>query len=144
MIFKNIQEVFVAQHRVDFRLGIFGMMSKMHQMELDPYRGDCCVFIHPNHRQLRIVGGSATGCWMLVKVFEAGALKKTFPFLHDPSFVQISKLELEMLFEGATFEVTDKVPDWVPCTSHRIKVNDRSYEAGKLDKREFQRSQSLA
>lgn len=115
MIFDQVREIFVAQHRVDFRLGIFGLRAEMNKMLLDPYQGDCCVFVHPNHRQIKVVGASPTGCFLVVKFFEAGALKQKLRFLVDPCFVQISKMELSLLIEGATFQSVEKVPDWVTC-----------------------------
>lgn len=134
MILNSIQEVFVAQHRVDFRQGVFGMVAQMMQMDLNPYAGDCCVFIHPSHRQLRIVGGASTGCWMAIKIFEAGALQQKMSFLVEPSFVQISKLELEMLFEGTTYTLVSKVPDWQPCVTGRSNVKSQIYEKAKEQK----------
>jgi len=128
MIFDHVTEVFVAQHRVDFRLGIFGMRAEMTKMHLDPYAGDCCLFIHPSHRQVRVVGASPSGCFLIIKVFEAGALKQRLRFLRDPSFVAISKMELSLLLEGANFHEIQKVPDWVHCNNGNIKVTPYSDE----------------
>lgn len=122
MIFNHVKEVFIAQHRVDFRLGVFGMKAEMAKLDLDPYAGDCCVFIHPSHRQIRVVSASPTGCFLIIKVFEAGALKQKLRFLQDPSFVEISKLELALLLEGASISKIERVPDWVACKSERRKV----------------------
>jgi len=122
MIFEHIREVFVAQHRVDFRMGVFGLKAEMNKMELDPYKGDCCLFIHPNHRQVRAIGATPSGCFMVVKVFESGALKKKLRFLSDPSFIEISKMELALLLDGANFTSIDKVPDWPICKSGNKKV----------------------
>ena len=117
MILNHVKEVFIAQHRVDFRLGIFGMRAEMTKMELDPYAGDCCIFIHKNHRQIRLIGGTSSGIFLIVKVFEGGALKQKMRFLQDPSFVKISKLELNLLLEGANLSKIDKVKDWTTCLS---------------------------
>lgn len=137
---ETIKEVFIAQHRVDFRRGVFGMRAEMIKIDLDPYAGDCCVFIHPNHRQLRVLGGSSTGCWMLIKIFEAGALKKSFQFMQDPSFVQISKTELSLLIDGATLTSFTKVPDLVPCnfSSFDIKATDEQKIQRKRNEKEGQ------
>jgi hypothetical protein len=122
MIFEHIKEIFIAQHRVDFRMGVFGLRAEMNKMELDPYNGDCCVFIHPNHRQLRVVGATPSGCFLVIKFFEAGGLQQKLRFLTDPSFVEISKMELAMLVEGANFTNISKVPDWAPCQKQNKKV----------------------
>ena len=133
-----IKEVFIAQHRVDFRRGVFGMRAEMIKIDLDPYAGDCCVFIHPNHRQLRVLGGSSTGCWMLIKIFEAGALQKSFQFMQDPSFVQISKTELSLLIDGATLTSYSKVPDLVPCNYSRSDIK-RSHEQEIKSQRQIEK-----
>jgi len=135
---ETIKEVFVAQHRVDFRRGVFGMRAEMTKMELDPYDGDCCVFIHPSHRQLRVLGGSSTGCWMIIKIFEAGSLKQSFRFMQDESFIEISKTELSLLIDGATLTSYTKVPDLVPCnfSSLDIKATDEQKVQRKRNKKE--------
>lgn len=133
MIFEHIYEVFVAQHRVDFRMGVFGLRAEMNKMELDPYQGDCCLFIHPNHRQLRVIGATPSGCFMVVKFFEAGALKQKLRFLTDPSFVEISKMELALLLEGASFTNIDKVTDWVHCKNANKKVTHRNTQVAQGD-----------
>lgn len=138
MILDHVTEVFVAQHRVDFRLGIFGMRAEMTKMNLNPYEGDCCVFIHPSHRQVRVVGASPSGVFLIVKVFEAGALKQKLRFLQDPSFVEISKMELALLLEGATVSGIQKVPDWAPCKKRRNKVTHVAY--GKSEQATLKRT----
>ncbi|MGA1512734.1 MAG: IS66 family insertion sequence element accessory protein TnpB [Aquiluna sp.] len=106
---EHIKEVFVAQHRVDFRKGPFGMRAEMIRMQLDPYAGDCCIFVHHSFRQIRLIGATSTGLWMIVKFFEAGALKQRFPFLAVESFVEISKSELSLLLDGAQIKEFDRV-----------------------------------
>jgi hypothetical protein len=141
MILDHIKEIFVAQHRVDFRMGLFGLRAEMNKMQLDPYQGDGCIFVHPNHRQIRIVGASSSGCFMVIKFFEAGALKQRLRFLADPSFVQITKLELVMLFEGATFSKIDKVPDWVSSLSSKNNVTHARAKDGHIWNRKTPHSQ---
>lgn len=126
MIFEYIREVFVAQHRVDFRMGVFGLRAEMNKMELDPYVGDCCVFVHPSHRQIRVIGATPSGCFMVTKFFEAGALKQKLQFLTDPSFVEISMTELALLVEGASFANLSHVPSW-PCKKPSKQATRQSY-----------------
>jgi hypothetical protein len=106
---EHVREVFIAQHRVDFRKGAFGMRAEMMRMQLDPYAGDCCLFVHPSFRQVRAVGASSTGLWMIVKFFEAGALKQRFRFMREESFVEITKAELALLLDGAQVKSLEKV-----------------------------------
>jgi hypothetical protein len=108
----GIKEVFVAQHAVDFRKGADGLIAECYAMELDPYEGDCVVFVHRTRRSVKVIGGNAMGVWVLLRRFEGGALKAMFPFLEDPSFVSATQGELALLLEGATCEVKAKATPW--------------------------------
>jgi hypothetical protein len=81
-------------------------------MELDPYEGDCVVFLHRSRRMLKVISGDEFGVWVLLRRFEGGAMRELFPFLDNPCFVSASQAELAMLLEGATFEVTSKIKPW--------------------------------
>ena len=108
----GIKEVFIAQHAIDFRKGADGLIAECYAMELDPYEGDCVVFVHRTRRSVKVIGGNAMGVWVLLRRFEGGALKAMFPFLEDPSFVSATQGELALLLEGATCEVKAKATPW--------------------------------
>ena len=108
----TIREIFIAQHAVDFRNGADGLLAQCYAMELDPYEGDCVVFIHRRRCAIKVIGGDAHGVWVLLRRFEGGALRKMFPFLEDPSFVSTSIGELSLLLEGATCEVKAVARPW--------------------------------
>ena len=108
----RIREIFIAQHCVDFRKGADGLLAECYHMELDPYQGDCVVFLHRSRRMLKVIGGDEFGVWVLLRRFEGGAMRELFPFLDNPCFVCASQAELAMLLEGATFEVTSKIKPW--------------------------------
>jgi transposase len=112
MFFANMKEIFIAQHTIDFRKGADGLLAECYKMEINPYKGECVIFVHKNLRKIKIIGGDEKGLWVLLRRFEGGAIKKIFSFLLEPSFYQISQAELAMLLEGATFEVKAKVPAW--------------------------------
>ena len=112
MLDFTIREIFIAQHVVDFRKGPDGLIAECYKMDLNPYNGECVVFVHRNRRMLKIIGGDAFGVWIFIRRFEGGALQKMFPFLHDPSFVKATLAEVQMLLEGATFELKSKVKPW--------------------------------
>lgn len=111
---SKITEVFIAQHAIDFRKGADGLIAQCYAMDLDPYKGECVVFVHKSRRMLKVIGGDSHGVWVLLRRFEGGALKRMFPFLADPSFVTATQGELAMLLEGVTFEVTAKAKPWKP------------------------------
>ena len=116
----RIREIFIAQHCVDFRKGADGLLAECYQMELDPYQGDCVVFLHRSRRMLKVIGGDEFGVWVLLRRFEGGAMSELFPFLDNACFVSASQAELAMLLEGATFEVTSKIKPWKKETSKGI------------------------
>lgn len=97
---------------MDFRKGIDGLLAECYKIELNPYRGECVVFVHRSLRKIKVIGGDEKGLWLLLRRFEGGAIKKFFSFLLEPSFYQISQAELAMLLEGATFEITARASPW--------------------------------
>jgi transposase len=107
-----IKEIFVAQHAVDFRKGADGLLAECYQMELDPYQGDCVVFVHRSRRSVKVICGNACGLSVLLRRFEGGALGRMFPFLEDPSFVSATHAELALLLEGTTVEVKARATPW--------------------------------
>jgi hypothetical protein len=112
MWLSKISEVFIAQHAIDFRKGADGLIAECYAMELDPYRGECVVFVHRSRRMVKVIGGDAYGVWVLLRRFEGGALREMFPFLSDPSFVSATQGELALLLEGATCELKAKAIPW--------------------------------
>jgi len=110
----GIREVFIAQHAIDFRKGADGLIAECYAMDLDPYSGECVVFVHRSRRMVKVIGGDAHGVWVLLRRFEGGALKAMFPFLEDRSFVSVTQGELGLLLEGATCEVKAKATPWKP------------------------------
>jgi hypothetical protein len=112
MLVSNIKEIFIAQHAVDFRKGADGLLAECYKVELNPYQGECVVFVHRSLRKIKVIGGDEKGLWVLLRRFEGGAIKKIFNFLLEPSFYEISQGELTLLLEGATFEIKAKAPPW--------------------------------
>ena len=112
MLDFTINEIFIAQHAIDFRKGPDGLIAECYKMDLNPYKGECVVFLHKQRRMLKVICGDAFGVWVLLRRFEGGAMQKLFPFLDDPSFVKASRVEVQMLLEGSTFEVKSKIKPW--------------------------------
>ena len=80
MLISNIKEVFIAQHKIDFRKGPDGLIAQCYAMDLDPYKGECVVFVHHSFRKIKVIGGDDKGVWVLLRRFEGGGLKKFFSF----------------------------------------------------------------
>lgn len=108
----QIREVFIAQYCVDFRKGFNGLLAECYRLGLDPYSGQCVVFVHKKWNQLRALLGDSRGLILVQRRFEGGAMKAMFPFLEDPTFVSVSQAELALLFEGSNFTVHTKAKSW--------------------------------
>ena len=61
MLPVKVQRVFLAQHRVDFRKGIDGLLGEAYRLGADPYNGDCVLFVKRDHTQLRALVGDGIG-----------------------------------------------------------------------------------
>lgn len=100
MIGHNIKEIFVVQHQVDMRKSFDGLLSESRQLLLNPFEGDCVVFVGRCKRRIKILFGDKFGLWLCLRRFEGSAIKTEFRFLVDPCFVQIS--EAECLLDSPT------------------------------------------
>jgi len=112
MLMSLIREVYIAQHAVDFRKGPDGLLAECYAMDLDPYSGECVIFLHRTRRSLKVICGNESGLCVILRRFEGGAMQEQFPFLEDRAFVGATHAELSMLLEGATFEVKSRAAPW--------------------------------
>lgn len=107
-----IRRVFLAQHRVDFRKGLDGLLGEAYGLGADPYRGDCVLFVKRDHTQLRALIGDAVGLYLVTRRFEGGRLRVLLTFAEHPSGAAISTGELSLLLEGARFTVHKRARPW--------------------------------
>jgi hypothetical protein len=105
MLPVKVQRVFLAQHRVDFRKGIDGLLGEAYRLGADPYNGDCVLFVKRDHTQLRALVGDGIGLYLVTRRFEGGRLRVLERFTERPSGTTISTGELSLLLEGARFTV---------------------------------------
>ena len=105
MLPVTIRRVFLAQHRVDFRKQLNGLLGEAYQLGADPYSGDCVVFVKKDRTQLRALVGDGVGLYLISRRFEGGSLKGLLSFAEHPSANKISTAELSLLLEGASFTV---------------------------------------
>ena len=103
------QRIFVVDHRIDFRLRHNGLLAVAYSLKLNPFQGDVIVFVGRNKREVRVLSGDPTGMRLMSKVFTEQAIRTQFSFLVDPSYRQITSGDLEMLMEGAAYEVKKRL-----------------------------------
>jgi hypothetical protein len=105
MLPVRVRRVFMAQHRVDFRKQINGLLGEAYRLGAEPYDGDCVLFVKKDHTQLRALVGDGVGLYLVTRRFEGGRLRSLLSFAQDPAATAITTAELSLLLEGATFTV---------------------------------------
>jgi hypothetical protein len=105
MLPVTIRRVFLAQHRVDFRKQLNGLLGEAYLLGAAPYDGDCVLFVKKDHTQLRALVGDAVGLYLVSRRFEGGRLRTLLSFAEEPSATTVTTAELSLLLEGATFTV---------------------------------------
>ena len=112
MLAVKIRRVFLAQHRVDFRKGLDGLLAESYRLGADPYTGDCVVFVKKDQTQLRALTGDSIGLYLVIRRFEGGRLRVLQTFVERPTGTAISTGELSLLLEGAQFTVHKRARSW--------------------------------
>lgn len=105
MVPVTIKRIFLAQHRVDFRKQLNGLLAEAYSLGAEPYSGDCVVFVKKDHTQLRAIIGDKFGLYLVARRFEGGRLRSLLSFAEKPFATTITTGELSLLFEGSSFTV---------------------------------------
>ena len=112
MLPVTIRRVLLAQHRVDFRKGLDGLLAEAYQLGAEPYDGDCVLFVKRDQTQLRALLGDGVGLYLVTRRFEGGRLRVLLAFAELPTATTISAGELSLLLEGKTFTVHQRARAW--------------------------------
>jgi hypothetical protein len=108
----TIRRVLLAQHRVDFRKGLDGLLAEAYRLGAEPYDGDCVLFVKRDQTQLRALLGDGVGLYLVTRRFEGGRLRVLLAFAELPTTTAISTGELSLLLEGKTFTVHQRARAW--------------------------------
>ena len=111
----TIRRVLLAQHRVDFRKGLDGLLAEAYRLGAKPYDGDCVLFVKKDHTQLRALVGDGAGLYLVTRRFEGGRLRVLLRFAEHPSTRTVSTGELSLLLEGTCFTVHARARGWRPA-----------------------------
>jgi hypothetical protein len=114
MLPVTIRRVFLARHRVDFRMGADGLIGEAYRLGADPYSGDCILFVKRDQRQLRALVGDAIGVYVVMRRFEGARVRLLQSFSDRPMGAAISTGELSLLLEGARYTVHKRAGAWRP------------------------------
>jgi hypothetical protein len=112
MLPVTIRRVLLAQHRVDFRKGLDGLLAEAYRIGAKPYDGDCVLFVKKDQTQLRALVGDSVGLYLISRRFEGGRLRFLLAFAEEPSAKSITSGELTLLLEGTTFTVHKRAVAW--------------------------------
>jgi hypothetical protein len=108
----TIRRVLLAQHRVDFRKGLDGLLAEAYRLGAEPYDGDCVLFVKRDQTQLRALFGDGVGLYLVIRRFEGGRLRVLLEFAEQPTATTVSSGELSLLLEGKTFTVHQRARRW--------------------------------
>jgi len=106
------QRIWLARHRVDFRRQHDGLLAEAFRMNLDPFAGDCVIFVGKNRRSVKVLYADETGLWLSAKKFTMEAMKTKLEFLLEPVCQSITQAELAMLLEGSAYSLGKKVQQY--------------------------------
>ena len=112
MLPVRIRRVLLAQHRVDFRKGLDGLLAEAYRLGARPYEGDCVVFVKRDQTQLRVLVGDGAGLYLVSRRFEGGRLRFLLAFADCATATTVTAAELSMLLEGVAFTVHARAKDW--------------------------------
>ena len=106
------KRIILIWDKFDFRKHMNGLLGEAYKRFLNPYEGDCLVFIHKRGNQIRCILGDEYGLYEISRRFEGGSLSIKSIFNSNKS--TITQSELGMLLEGKNFMVTKQLKRWVP------------------------------
>lgn len=112
MLPVTIRRVLLAEHRVDFRKGLNGLLGEAYSLGAQPYDGDCVAFVKKDRTQLRALVGDCFGLYLIIRRFEGGSMRGLLEFAGRPGSKTVSTGELSLLLEGATFTVHTRAKNW--------------------------------
>lgn len=112
MLPVKVRQVLLAQHRVDFRKQADGLLGEAYRLGVDPYDGDCVLFVKRDHTQLRALIGDSIGVYLVARRFEGGRVRVLQSFAERPTGTPISTGELSLLLEGARYTVHKRARAW--------------------------------
>lgn len=108
-----VRRVHLVLQPVDMRKSYDGLLATSRNLGLDPYGGECVVFVSRNRRILKAIYGDKKGILLLCRRFEGSSLKAlSWLLTSEDSFHTISYSQMLLLFDGFTFRLITEVDDW--------------------------------
>lgn len=112
-VLSAIRRVHFALEPADMRKSYNGLLVLARKLGLDPYQGECVIFISKNGRLMKAVIGDSKGIFLLCRKFEGSSLRELRrSFLSGNSYQKITTSQMWLLFEGYTSQLTGEAKDW--------------------------------
>lgn len=112
MIASKIKKIWLAKHKVDFRKQEYGLLAECYRLGIDPFKGDCVIFIGTGRRKVKILYADRSGLLLTKKSFADQAMKTRLKFLSEPGIRSVSWSDLVLILEGSSYEIFNKVDEW--------------------------------
>ncbi len=97
---------------MDFRKQEYGLLAEAYSLGIDPFKGDCIIFIGQGRRKIKILCADSSGLQLLKKSFANQPMRTKLRFLADPAIRSVSWSDLVLVLEGASYEIFRKMDDW--------------------------------
>jgi IS66 Orf2 like protein len=109
-----VRRILVALWRVDFRKGHLGLLGECRVAGIEPWNGDCVVFVSRCRTRIKVLFADETGLWVSYKQFAKGAIATQVEMLTRPETKSMSQSDFAMLLEGNSYTVTRRKVAWRP------------------------------
>ena len=109
-----VRRIVVALWQVDFRKGHLGLLGECRVAGIEPWKGDCVVFISRCRTRIKILFADETGMWVSYKQFAKGAIATQIEMLSSPKTKSLTQSDFAMLLEGTSYTVTKRKRAWSP------------------------------
>lgn len=109
-----VRRIVVALWHVDFRKGHTGLLGECRVAGIEPWKGDCVVFISRCRTRIKVLFADETGLWMSYKQFAKGAIATQVEMLTSPKTKTMTPSDFAMLLEGNSYTVTKRKRTWRP------------------------------
>lgn len=109
-----VRRIVVALWQVDFRKGHLGLLGECRVAGIEPWKGDCVVFISRCRTRIKILFADETGLWVSYKQFAKGAIATQIEMLSSPKTKSLTQSDFAMLLEGTSYTVTKRKRAWSP------------------------------
>lgn len=99
MLIASNLRIFLAFKPVDMRLSFDGLAARIqHELELNPYGGECFVFRSKSGSRLKMLIWDGVGFWLHYRRLEQGTF--IWPEVNDAGVIELTQAQFTVLSQG--------------------------------------------